>query len=301
MQSRKIVVRRSADCLAGPYRQCQRMMRIKSLLKHLAAAAAIVAAFGGSATAQDRFITVASTTSTEQSGLFGYLLPRFAEASGIQVKVVAVGTGQALDIGRRGDADVVFVHDKPAEEKFLGEGFATKRYDVMYNDFIVVGPKADPAHIAGDKDVADALRKIAAAKAPFISRGDHSGTHEAELRLWKIAGIDIAAAKGDWYREIGQGMGPALNMASSSNAYLLSDRGTWLSFKNKGDLAILTEGDKRLFNQYGVMLVNPAKHPSVKAADGQAFIDWLVSPKGQQTIAGYKVGGEQLFFPDASN
>ena len=301
MQSRKIVVRRSADCLAGPYRQCQRMMRIKSLLKHLAAAAAIVAAFGGSATAQDRFITVASTTSTEQSGLFGYLLPRFAEASGIQVKVVAVGTGQALDIGRRGDADVVFVHDKPAEEKFLGEGFATKRYDVMYNDFIIVGPKADPAHIAGGKDVADALRKIATAKAPFISRGDRSGTHEAELRLWKIAGIDVAAAKGDWYREIGQGMGPALNMASSANAYLLSDRGTWLSFKNKGDLAILTEGDKRLFNQYGVMLVNPARHPAVKAADGQAFINWLISPKGQETIAGYKVGGEQLFFPNASN
>ena len=301
MQSRKIVVRRSADCLAGPYRQCQRMMRIKSLLKHLAAAAAIVAAFGGSATAQDRFITVASTTSTEQSGLFGYLLPRFSEASGIQVKVVAVGTGQALDIGRRGDADVVFVHDKPAEEKFLGEGFAARRYDVMYNDFIVVGPKADPAHIAGDKDVADALRKIAAAKAPFISRGDRSGTHEAELRLWKIAGIDVAAAKGDWYREIGQGMGPALNMASSANAYLLSDRGTWLSFKNKGDLAILTEGDKRLFNQYGVMLVNPARHPAVKAADGQAFINWLISSKGQETIAGYKVGGEQLFFPNASN
>jgi tungstate transport system substrate-binding protein len=270
-------------------------------LKRLAAAAAIAVACCGSALAQDRSITVASTTSTEQSGLFGYLLPRFSEASGIQVKVVAVGTGQALDIGRRGDADVVFVHDKPAEEKFLGEGFATRRNDVMYNDFIVVGPRADPAHIAGDKDVADALRKIAAAKAPFISRGDRSGTHEAELRLWKIAGIDVAAAKGDWYREIGQGMGPALNMASSTNAYLLSDRGTWLSFKNKGDLAILTEGDKRLFNQYGVMLVNPAKHPTVKAKDGQAFIDWLISPKGQETIAGYKVGGEQLFFPNASN
>ena len=276
-------------------------MQIRSALKNIAAAAAIVAAFSGSATAQDRFITVASTTSTEQSGLFGYLVPRFAEASGIQVKVVAVGTGQALDIGRRGDADVVFVHDKPAEEKFLGEGFATKRYDVMYNDFIIVGPKADPAHIAGGKDVADALRKIATAKAPFISRGDRSGTHEAELRLWKIAGIDVAATKGDWYREIGQGMGPALNMASSANAYLLSDRGTWLSFKNKGDLAILTEGDKRLFNQYGVMLVNPARHPAVKAADGQAFINWLISSKGQETIAGYKVGGEQLFFPNASN
>ncbi len=255
----------------------------------------------GHAAADDKFITVASTTSTEQSGLFGYLLPRFTDASGIAVKVVAVGTGQALDIGRRGDADVVFVHDRPAEEKFLAEGFSTKRYDVMYNDFVIVGPKADPAHIAGDKDVTDALRKIAAAKAPFISRGDHSGTHEAELRLWKEAGIDLTAAKGSWYREIGQGMGPALNMASGSNAYLLSDRGTWLSFKNRGDLTILTEGDKRLFNQYGVMLVNPAKHPNVRAADGRAFIDWLISPAGQSTIAGYKVGGEQLFFPNASH
>jgi len=275
--------------------------RMRTILKTLAAAAALVAACCGSASAQDRFITVASTTSTEQSGLFGYLLPRFTEASGIAVKVVAVGTGQALDIGRRGDADVVFVHDKPAEEKFLSEGFATTRYDVMYNDFIVVGPKADPAHISGEKDVADALRKIASAKAPFISRGDRSGTHEAELRLWKIAGIDLATAKGDWYREIGQGMGPALNMASSSNAYVLSDRGTWLSFKNKGELVILNQGDKRLFNQYGVMLVNPANHPAVKARDGQAFIDWVISPKGQETIAGYKIGGEQLFFPDASN
>jgi tungstate transport system substrate-binding protein len=251
--------------------------------------------------AQQSSIVVASTTSTEQSGLFGYLLPRFSEATGINVKVVAVGTGQALDIGRRGDADVVFVHDRPAEEKFLAEGFATKRYDVMYNDFVIVGPKADPAHIAGNKDVVDALRKIAAAKAPFISRGDHSGTHEAELRLWKEAGVDLGPARGGWYREIGQGMGPALNMASSSNAYLLSDRGTWLSFKNRGELAILTEGDKRLFNQYGVMLVNPAKHPHVKAKEGQAFIDWLVSAKGQDAIASYKVGGEQLFFPNASH
>lgn len=253
------------------------------------------------AQAQDRTITVASTTSTEQSGLFGYLLPAFSKDTGIVVKVVAVGSGQALDIGRRGDADVVFVHDRPAEDKFMAEGQGVKRFDVMYNDFVIVGPKSDPAHIAGDKDVADALRKIAAARAPFVSRGDRSGTHEAELRLWKIAGIDIAAAKGEWYREIGQGMGPALNMATSSNAYLLSDRGTWLSFKNRGDLAILTEGDKRLFNQYGVMLVNPDKHPNVEAREGQAFIDWLISPKGQQTIASYKVGGEQLFFPNASN
>jgi tungstate transport system substrate-binding protein len=253
------------------------------------------------ALAQDRSITVASTTSTEQSGLFGHLLPRFTAASGIAVKVVAVGTGQALDIGRRGDADVVFVHDKVAEEKFLGEGFGVNRFDVMYNDFVVIGPKADPAHIAGGKDVAESLRKIAAAKAAFVSRGDRSGTHAAELRLWKIAGVDLAAVKGDWYREIGQGMGAALNMASSSNAYLVSDRGTWLSFKNRGELAILTEGDKRLFNQYGVMLVNPAKHSGVKAKDGQAFVDWLVSPAGQTAIADYKVGGEQLFFPNATH
>jgi tungstate transport system substrate-binding protein len=255
----------------------------------------------GTAEAQERAITVASTTSTEQSGLFGYLLPQFSKTEGINVKVVAVGTGQALDIGRRGDADVVFVHDRPAEDKFMAEGQGVKRYDVMYNDFVIVGPKSDPAHIAGDKDVVDALKKIATAKAPFISRGDHSGTHEAELRLWKAAGIDVGDAKGGWYREIGQGMGPALNMASSSNAYLLSDRGTWLSFKNRGDLAILTEGDKLLFNQYGVMLVNPVKHPDVKAKDGQAFIDWLISPKGQEKIAGYKIGGEQLFFPNASH
>jgi tungstate transport system substrate-binding protein len=255
----------------------------------------------GAAEAQERAITVASTTSTEQSGLFGYLLPQFSKETDIAVKVVAVGTGQALDIGRRGDADVVFVHDRPAEDKFMAEGQGEKRFDVMYNDFVIVGPRSDPAHIAGDKDVVDALKKIAAAKVPFISRGDHSGTHEAELRLWKVAGVDPGDAMGGWYREIGQGMGPALNMASSSDAYLLSDRGTWLSFKNRGDLAILTEGDKRLFNQYGVMLVNPAKHPDVKAKDGQAFIDWLISPKGQETIAAYKVGGEQLFFPNASH
>jgi tungstate transport system substrate-binding protein len=274
---------------------------MKSLSAKLFAAVAAILILSGHAAAQEKSITVASTTSTEQSGLFGYLLPRFSEASGIAVKVVAVGTGQALDIGRRGDADVVFVHDRPAEEKFLAEGFSTRRYDVMYNDFVIVGPKADPAHIAGDHDVTDALRKIAAAKAPFISRGDHSGTHEAELRLWTEAGIDLSAAKGAWYREIGQGMGAALNIASGLNAYLLSDRGTWLSFKNRGDLTILTEGDKRLFNQYGVMLVNPAKHPNVKVAEGKAFIDWLISDAGQKTIAGYKVGGEQLFFPNASH
>jgi tungstate transport system substrate-binding protein len=252
----------------------------------------------GSAFAQQPSIVVASTTSTEQSGLFGFLLPRFTEKTGIAVKVVAVGTGQALDIGRRGDADVVFVHDKAAEEKYMAEGFGVKRFDVMYNDFVIVGAKVDPAHVAG-KDVLAALRDIATAKAPFISRGDRSGTHAAELRYWKDAGIELDTAKGAWYREIGQGMGAALNMAASENAYLLTDRGTWLSFKNRGDLKILVEGDKRLFNQYGVMLVNPAKHSAVKVKEGQAFVDWLVSSDGQRTIAEYKVGGEQLFFPDA--
>ena len=273
---------------------------MRNVLKRILLAGFVMHALVCGASAQERTITVASTTSTEQSGLFGYLLPRFTSASGVGVKVVAVGTGQALDIGRRGDADVVFVHDKVAEAKFLAEGFGVKRFEVMYNDFVVVGPKTDPAHIAGGKDVAEALRKIAAAKAGFVSRGDRSGTHEAELRLWKEAGVDLATAKGDWYREIGQGMGAALNMASSSNAYLLADRGTWLSFKNRGELAVLTEGDRRLFNQYGVMLVNPAKHAGVKAKDGQAFIDWLVSAEGQKVIADYKVGGEQLFFPNAS-
>jgi len=250
--------------------------------------------------AQERFITVASTTSTEQSGLFGYLLPIFTKKTGINVHVVALGTGQALDVGRRGDADVEFVHDRAAEEKFLSEGWATKRHDVMYNDFIIVGPKSDPAKIGGGKDVLEGLRKIAAAKAPFISRGDRSGTNAAELRYWKDAGVDINAVKGEWYREIGQGMGPALNMSAASDAYTLSDRGTWLSFKNRRNLVIVVEGDKRLFNQYGVMLVNPAKHPNVKVADGQTFVDWLISPDGQTAIAGYKIGGEQLFFPNAA-
>jgi len=263
-------------------------------------ALACLLAVATSVVAQERFITVASTTSTEQSGLFGHLLPLFTQKTGINVRVVALGTGQALDVGRRGDADVVFVHDKAAEEKFLSEGFATERHDVMYNDFIIVGPKADPAKVSSSRDVLDALKKIAAAKAPFISRGDRSGTHAAELRYWKDAGIDLAAVKGDWYREIGQGMGPALNMGAASDAYVLSDRGTWLSFKNRRDLVIAVEGDKRLFNQYGVMLVNPARHPSVKAADGQAFVDWLISRDGQAAIAGYKIEGQQLFFPNAS-
>jgi tungstate transport system substrate-binding protein len=254
----------------------------------------------GPAVAQaQRSITVASTTSTEQSGLFKHLLPRFTEKTGIEVKVVALGTGQALDVGRRGDADVVFVHDKAAEEKFVAEGFGVKRQEVMYNDFVIVGPKGDPAKAAG-KDVLEGLRRIAAAKAPFISRGDRSGTHAAELRYWKDAGVDLNAVKGEWYKEIGQGMGPALNTASAQNAYVLADRGTWLSFKNRDDLTVLVEADQRLFNQYGVMLVNPAKHPHVKAAEGQAFIDWLVSPEGQKAIADYKIEGEQLFFPNAA-
>ena len=252
-----------------------------------------------SAHAQEKFITVASTTSTEQSGLFGYLLPLFERKTGIHVRVVAVGTGQALDIGRRGDADVVLVHARPLEEKFMAEGQGVKRYDVMYNDFVLIGPKSDPANVAGMKDVAAAFRKIKDAQAPFVSRGDRSGTHFAELQLWKAAGIDIARDKGSWYRDIGQGMGPALNTAAGMNAYLLSDRGTWLSFKNRGELGVLVEGDKRLFNQYGVMLVNAQKHPAVKKEWGQAFVDWLISPEGQQAIASYKIDGEQLFFPDA--
>ncbi len=254
-----------------------------------------------SAQAQDKFITVASTTSTEQSGLFKYLLPIFEKKTGIQVRVVAVGTGQALDIGRRGDADVVLVHAKPLEEKFMAEGQGVRRYDVMYNDFVLIGPKNDPAHVAGTKDVAAAFRKIAEAKAPFVSRGDRSGTHFAELELWKLAGIDIAKEKGPWYRDTGQGMGPALNTAAGMNAYILSDRGTWLSFKNRGDLALVIQGDRRLFNQYGVMLVNPEKHPNVKAKLGQQLVDWLISPQGQDAIAGYRINGEQLFFPNAGN
>ena len=249
--------------------------------------------------AQDRFITVASTTSTEQSGLFGYLLPIFEKKTGIQVRVVALGTGQALDLARRGDADVVFVHAKAAEEKFLAEGEGVKRFPVMFNDFVLIGPKSDPAKIAGSKDILEALKKIQATQSPFVSRGDRSGTHMAELDLWKASGIELDKAKGPWYRDTGQGMGPALNTAASMNAYLLADRGTWLAFKNRGDLAILVEGDKRLYNQYGVMLVNPDKHPTVKKDLGQTFIDWLISPEGQQAIAGYKIGGEQLFFPNA--
>ncbi|MFN7221764.1 MAG: extracellular solute-binding protein [Burkholderiales bacterium] len=250
------------------------------------------------ATAQDKFITVASTTSTEQSGLFGHLLPLFKKDSGIDVRVVALGTGQALDTGRRGDADVVFVHDKVAEEKFVADGFGVSRIEVMYNDFVLVGPKGDPAAAAG-RDITAALKKVADAKAAFVSRGDKSGTHAAELRYWKAAGVELDVAKGPWYRETGSGMGPALNTASGMNAYILTDRGTWLSFKNRGDLAVLVEGDTRLFNQYGVILVNPSKHAHVKKDLAQKFIDWLVSASGQKAIADYKIGGEQLFFPNA--
>jgi tungstate transport system substrate-binding protein len=259
----------------------------------------ICAAFAAVAAAQEPFINVASTTSTEQSGLFTHLLPEFQKDTGIDVRVVAVGTGQALDIGKRGEADVVFVHDKAAEEKWLAEGNGVKRYPVMYNDFVLVGPKADPAHVAGDKDITIALKKVSAAKSPFVSRADTSGTHSAELRLWKDAGIDIATAKGPWYRETGSGMGPALNTAAAMDAYILSDRGTWLNFHNRGNLTIVVEGDKRLFNQYGVMLVNPAKHPNVKKEMGQKFIDWLVSKRGQDVIASYTINGEQLFFPNS--
>ena len=256
---------------------------------------AIVFVVGGAAHAQS--ITMASTTSTEQSGLFGYLLPEFTKASGLDVKVVALGTGQALDTARRGDADVLFVHDQVAEEKFVADGWGVKRYPVMYNDFILVGPKNDPAGVKG-KDIVGALKKLAAGNGDFVSRGDKSGTHAAELRYWKLAGAD--AAKGSGYKECGCGMGPALNIAASSGAYALADRGTWLNFKNRADLAVLVEGDTRLFNQYGVMVVNPAKHPHVKVQDAQKFVDWVVSPAGQTAIANYKIGGEQLFVPNAT-
>jgi tungstate transport system substrate-binding protein len=261
-----------------------------------------LAALALPAAAQDKSIVVASTTSTQDSGLFGYILPLFKAKTGIDVKVISQGTGQALDTGRRGDADVVLVHARSLEEKFLAEGFSVKRYPVMYNDFVLIGPKSDPAGIKGSKDIVEALTAIKAKAAPFISRGDNSGTHAAELALWKAASIAIAGAdKGPWYKEIGQGMGAALNTASASGAYVLSDRGTWISFKNKGDLVIAVEGDKKLFNQYGVMLVNPAKHPSVKKELGQQFIDWLVSAEGQKAIADYKINGEQLFYPNAND
>jgi len=277
------------------------MLRRTSLLALLAAV--LLAAVGPDPTraaADDRpFILVQSTTSTEQSGLFGHILPLFQAKTGIQVRVVAVGTGQAIKNAQNGDGDVLFVHSKPDEEKFVAEGYGVKRYDVMYNDFIVVGPKDDPAGVRGSRDAVVAFQRIAAAEAPFTSRGDDSGTHKAELKLWQAAEVDIEAASGTWYRETGSGMGPTLNTAAGMNAYALTDRGTWLNFKNPGALEILVEGDRRLFNQYGVMLVNPAKHPNVKAEAGQKFVDWLIGPEGQAAIAGYKINGQQLFFPNA--
>jgi len=264
--------------------------------RRLTLVAALGTALLASAGAMAQSIVVASTTSTEQSGLFSYLLPEFKKASGIDVKVVALGTGQAIDMARRGDADVLFVHDKVAEEKFVADGFAAKRQEVMYNDFVLIGPKADPAGTKGN-DIVAAMKKVATANAPFISRGDKSGTHAAELRFWKMTDTD--ANKGTGYKECGCGMGPALNIGSSAGGYVLADRGTWLNFKNRGDLVVLVEGDKRLFNQYGVMLVSAAKHPQVKTAEGQKFVDWVTGPAGQAAIAGYKIGGEQLFFPNA--
>lgn len=268
-------------------------------MRKFAALLALCATLAGGAQAQDRHITVASTTSTANSGLFEYLLPKFTAVSGIVVRVVALGTGQALDTAKKGDADVVFVHDKPKEEAFVAEGFGLARRDVMYNDFVLVGPKDDPAAAKG-RDIAAGMKAVAAKQAPFVSRGDNSGTHAAELRYFKEAGIDPKAGSGGWYRETGSGMGATLNAASSMGAYALTDRGTWISFKNRGDLAILVEGDPKLFNQYGVIVVNPEKHKHVKAADGQAFADWLVSPAGQRAIADYKIGGESLFFPNAN-
>jgi tungstate transport system substrate-binding protein len=273
------------------------MRRRRLLIAITAMIGAVV--FSPAAFAAERFITVASTTSTENSGLFSHLLPRFQQDSGIEVRVVAVGTGQAIKIGERGDADVLFVHHKPSEEQFVDAGYGVARQDVMYNDFVVVGPTADPAGIRGQADVAAALAQIAAKQAVFVSRGDDSGTYKLEVSLWKTAGVDVAAGSGTWYREVGAGMGATLNIASAMGGYALTDRGTWISFNNKKDLAIIVEGDPRLFNQYGAILVNPAKHAHIKAQDGRAFIDWLISDKGQRAIADFRVGGEQLFFPNA--
>ena len=265
----------------------------------LAFATVLILALSGPVFAQDKSIIVASTTSTQDSGLFGHILPMFKTKTGIDVKVVAQGTGQALETGRRGDADVLFVHAKAQEEKFVADGFGVKRFDVMYNDFILLGPKSDPAGVKGTSDVVAALKKISEKGLPFVSRGDKSGTHVAELALWKVAGLDPAGTKPSWYKEIGQGMGAALNTATAMDAYVLADRGTWISFKNKDALQIVVEGDKRLFNQYGIMLVNPEKHPSVKKDLGQAFIDWVISPEGQNAIRDYRIQGQQLFFPNA--
>ena len=275
------------------------MLRLRTLAIFAALASSLVGITTGYA--EEKSIVVASTTSTEDSGLFRHILPLFKAKSGIDVKVLAQGTGQALDTGRRGDADVVFVHAKGAEKRFVADGFGLKRYPVMYNDFVLIGPKSDPAGVNGGKDIVAALKLIKDKGAPFISRGDRSGTHIAELNLWEAAGIDIEGGRYPWYKSIGQGMGAALNTAAASDAYVLSDRGTWLAFKNRGDLVISVEGDKRLFNQYGVMLVNPEWHPHVKKELGQAFIDWLISPQGQKAIADYKIGGEELFYPNAND
>jgi tungstate transport system substrate-binding protein len=253
----------------------------------------------GTASAQEKFITVASTTSTENSGLFGHILPMFKEETGIDVRVVAVGTGQAIELARNGDADVLFVHHKPSEEQFVADGFGIERHEVMYNDFVIVGPASDPTGVKGDKDAVAALEKIAEAEAPFASRGDDSGTHKAELALWEEAGVDVAAASGSWYRETGSGMGPTLNTAAGMDAYALTDRGTWLSFDNRQNLEIAVEGDPRLFNQYGIILVNPEKHPHVKAELGQTFIDWVLSDEGQEAIGAFQINGQQAFFPNA--
>jgi len=270
-----------------------------NLSRRAALAAMMCVLLGATAAgAEDRFITVASTTSTQDSGLFDYLLPIFTKKTGIAVHVVAVGTGQALKIGQQGDCDMLFVHDRAGEEKFVADGYGVKREPLMYNDFIIVGPKSDPAHVRGDADAVDALHKIAAAQSPFASRGDDSGTNRMELRLWKAASIDVKAASGTWYKSLGQGMGPTLNTAAAMNAYTLSDRATWSKFANKQDLNVLVAGDKRLFNQYGVILVNPLKFPHVKMADAQTFIDWLISPEGQDVIAKYRINGDPAFFPD---
>lgn len=279
--------------------ETERPVLNRRLFTAIAVVLTFLASSGASASAQEQSIVVASTTSTRDSGLFDHILPLFNARTGIEVRVVAQGTGQALDAGRRGDADVVFVHAREQEEKFVEQGFGVKRFDVMYNDFVLIGPRSDPAGIKGSPDIAVALTSVQSKEAAFVSRGDKSGTHFAELGLWKAAGVDIAAVRGPWYKEIGQGMGAALNTASAMDAYVLSDRATWLAFKNRGELEIVVEGDKRLFNQYGVMLVNPARHPSVKAEPGQRFIDWLISPEGQQAIGEYNIDGQQLFFPNA--
>jgi tungstate transport system substrate-binding protein len=270
------------------------------LIRSLLFTIALATSLATQAAAQDKSIVVASTTSTQDSGLFGYLLPIFKQKTGIDVKVLAQGTGQALDTARRGDADVVFVHAKTAEEEFVTQGFGVRRCPVMYNDFVLIGPENDPAGVNG-KGIVAALQTIKAKSAPFISRGDRSGTNMAEIKFWNDAGIDIAKDSGSWYKEIGQGMGAALNTASALNAYVLSDRWTWLAFRNRGEFTIVVEGDKRLFNQYGVMLVNPVKHPNVKKDLGQQFVDWSISEDGQSAIARYKVNGQQLFYPNAND